>query len=78
MPIGYKIDVLQTLKEKGYSSYRLRKEKLIGQRDMQQIREGCPVSWAVIGRLCALLECQPGDILEYVPEEPAGAESEGA
>lgn len=78
MPIVYRTDVLAALKAKGYSSYRMRKEKLMGQRDMQQIRAGLPVSWAVIGLICELLECQPGDILEYVPEEPAGTESEGA
>ena len=69
MPIKYKMDVLQALKEKGYSSYRLRKDKLMRQRDMQQIREGLPVSWAVVGLLCELLECQPGDILQYVKED---------
>lgn len=69
MPIAYKVDVLQALKDKGFSSYRLRKEKLMGQRDMQQIRAGLPVSWAVIGLICELLECQPGDILKYEPGE---------
>ena len=69
MPIVYRIDVLQALKENGYSSYRLRAEKLMGQRDMQQIRNGLPVSWAVVSRICELLECQPGDFLEYVPDE---------
>lgn len=69
MPIQYKVDVLAELKKAGYSSYRLRKEKLMGQRDMQQIRDGLPVSWAVIGLLCELLACQPGDLLAYVPPE---------
>ena len=35
---------------------------------MQQIRQGEIVSTACLDKLCALLECQPGDILEYVPE----------
>lgn len=65
MPIGYKIDVLQALKDKGYSSYKLRKEKIMGQRDMQQLRNGLPVSWSVVALICELLECQPGDLLEY-------------
>ena len=33
------------------------------------------VDTATIGKLCALLECQPGDIMEYVPE---ANDSEGA
>lgn len=65
----YKVDVLGTLKERGYSSYRLRQEKLIGERQLQQLREGVIVSPACLEKLCALLGCQPGDILEYVPDE---------
>lgn len=69
MSLRYKIDVLGALKEKGYSSYRLRAEKLIGERQLQQIREGVIVSPACLEKLCTLLGCQPGDILEYVPED---------
>ena len=69
MPVKYKIDVLSALKEAGYSTYRLRKEKLIGESVLQQIREGVPVSWTNLGRICALLSCQPGDLLEYVKDE---------
>ena len=63
MPLKYKIDVLTALKEKGYSSYRLRKEKLLGERVIQQLRNGEPVSWEVLTRLCSLLNCDIGDIL---------------
>ena len=69
MPIKYKIDVLETLREKGYSSYRLRKEKTFGERTIQNLRAGDPVSFDVLGKLCALLSCDVGDIVEYSPEE---------
>ena len=65
MPIQYKIDVLQALRDAGWSSFRIRRERIMGQREMQCLREGQPVSWAVIGKLCELLSCQVGDILEY-------------
>ena len=68
MPITYKIDVFQKLKEKGYSTYRLRKEKIIGERQLQQIRDGDIVSPACLSKLCMLLNCQPGDIIEFIPE----------
>ncbi len=74
MPIIYRIDVMAALKEKGYSSYKLRKEKLLGEATMTDIRKGQIVSLENLTRLCKLLECQPGDILEYVPEETEGAE----
>ena len=66
MPIRYKIDVLEALKAAGYSSTKLRNEKLMGESYMTQLRHGKLVSWATIETICRLLDCQPGDILEYV------------
>ncbi len=66
MSIQYKMDVLSKLKEKGYSTYRLRKEKIFGEATIQKIRMGELVSWDNISTMCQLLECQPGDIVEYV------------
>ena len=73
MPIIYKINVLQKLKDNGYTSYVLSsKEKMrenyIGQRQLQQIRKGEIVSNACLDKLCKLLNCQPGDIIEYREE----------
>ncbi len=68
MAIRYKVDIMAELKKKGYSSTRIREEKLIGQSYLQQIRHGEIVSWKTIDTICALLECQPGDLIEYIPE----------
>ena len=65
MPLLYKIDVLQELKNKGYSTYKIRKEKLLGEKTIQNLREQKPINWETIEILCKLLECQPGDIIEY-------------
>ena len=69
MPITYKMDILAELKAAGYSTYRLRKDKLLGEATIQKIRRAEPVSWENIATICALLHCQPGDIMEYVPDE---------
>lgn len=69
MPIKYKKDILAALKEKGYSSTRIRNEKIIGQSYLQQLRHGEMVSWKTIETICRLLNCQPGDLLEYVEVE---------
>ncbi len=66
MPLKYKIDVLQALKAKGYSTHKLRTDKLIGEAQIQKIRNGEIVSYKNLELLCKLLECQPGDIIEYV------------
>lgn len=66
MAVKYKIDVLAALKEAGYSTYRMRKEKILGESVIQQLRKSELVSWTNMGTICALLKCQPGDIVEYV------------
>lgn len=66
MAILYKFDVLQALKEKGYNTNRLRKEKLIAEGVIQSLRESKAISFVNLDKLCSLLNCQPGDILEYV------------
>lgn len=69
MSIQYKIDILEALKAAGYTTYRIRKENLFGQATLQQLRKGEIVSWANIDKICKLLNCQPGDIVEYMPSE---------
>ena len=68
MSIRYKGDLMGQLKAMGYSTARLRKEKIFGERTMQEFRKNGIVPYKSIDRLCTLLNCQPGDILEYVPE----------
>lgn len=69
MAIRYKVDIMAELKKKGYSSTTLRKEKLIGQSYLQQIRHRELVSWKTIDTICSLLDCQVGDLVEYVKGE---------
>jgi putative transcriptional regulator len=68
MPIRYKRDIVAALKEKGYNTNKLRQEKLLAEGVIQSLRQGEPISWANISKLCSLLDCQPGDLMEYVRE----------
>jgi len=72
MPIKYD-KLFALLKDKGYSSYRLRKEKIVGQSILQKLREGGDIDTRTIKRFCALLSCQPGDLMEYVECEKGDA-----
>ena len=65
MPIRCKINVLAELKAKGYNTSRLRKEKILGEATLQRLRHNKSVSYDVLSKLCSLLECDIGDILEY-------------
>ena len=68
MAIVYKIDVLKALKEAGYNTSRLRKDKIMGEAMIQKIRENQLVSWATLDTICSLLNCNVGDIVEHVKE----------
>lgn len=74
MSIRYKIDVLAHLRDVGYSQSRIRAEKLIGQATLTQLRHGELVSWKTMDTICRLLNCQPGDLLEYLPEDSQSGE----
>ena len=67
--LKYKIDIMDALKNIGFSSYRIRKDKLIGEQQLQKIRSGEIASKDTLNTLCMLLNCQPGDLLEYIPGE---------
>jgi len=65
----YKIDLLKRLKDAGYTSTRIRKEKLISQSTLQTIREHKYLGINELEKLCRMLDLQPGDILHYVSEQ---------
>ena len=64
--IVYKIDVLETLKDAGYNTTRLRKEKLLNESAIQYLRDGKPVGAKALNNICMLLDMQPGNIIKYV------------
>ena len=70
MAMKYKIDIIAALKEAGYNTSRIRKEKIMGEAMLQKIRSGQMVSWAILETICDLLDCQPGDLIEYVKDAP--------
>ena len=66
--LAYKIDVLEALKEPGYNTTRLRKEKLLNESAIQYLREGKPVGAKALNNICMLLDMQPGNIIKYVED----------
>ena len=65
MPIKYKINVLEELKKMGYNTNYLRENKILGESTIQNIRNGVIVSANNLSKICELLNCQPGDIIEH-------------
>lgn len=66
--VKYKIDIIQALKNIGYSTYKIRKEKIFTEGQLQQIRDNKLLTQDALNKVCTLLDCQPGDILEYIPD----------
>lgn len=68
MPIIYKIDIIAALKKAGITTYDIRRGGLLNESTLTRLRRGQMISLDNIGRVCALLHCQPGDLLEYVED----------
>lgn len=68
--IRYKFEVMPALKDAGYNSYRIQKEKLLSSTTVQKLRHGdTTLTIENLNAICDMLECQPGDILEWYPAE---------
>ena len=68
MPIVYD-KLIKMMKDKGFTTYRIRKEKIIGQATLSKIQNGGDIDTRTIAKLCEVLDCQPGDILEYIKND---------
>ena len=49
----------------GYNTNKIRKEKIF----TEQIRDNKLLTQKAINKVCFLLNCQPGNLLEYMPDE---------
>ena len=67
--IKYKINIMDALKNKGYTSYKLRKDKIFGEATMTKFRNKEHINFDNLNILCRLLNCQPGEIIEYVSDD---------
>lgn len=67
--LSYKFDVLKNLKDAGYNTTRLRKEKLLGENAIQSLRRGEMVGIIALEKICRLLDMQPGNIIKYVNDD---------
>ena len=64
--IKYKINVLKALAGVGWSQSRLKRYGLLSGATLDRFRAGLPVGFDALGTVCALLDCQPGDVIESV------------
>ena len=60
---------MEALKNKGFTTYMIRQNKLLSESTLQKLRNRQPISWDNVEQLCRMLECQPGDLLIYNDED---------
>ena len=69
--------LLKICDERHVNSYTLKKDKIIGQQSWKKIQSGKydpktgdgNIDMRSLNALCRLLQCQPGDLIEFV-EDP--------
>ncbi len=71
MAIKYR-KLFTLLEEKGFNKNSLRKNKVIGVETLEKMKKGVGhIDDRSINNLCAFLDCQPGDFMEYIKDEPS-------
>lgn len=70
MPLQWRTNILELLKEHGYTTYRIRKEKIFSESSVQNFRHNKPASWNDIETICRLTNKQPGKLIEFVKDDP--------
>lgn len=68
--IKYKINLGDALERKGFNIYQAKKTKILSQDTLKKIKnDDTNITLESINRVCALLDLQPKDIIEYVYNE---------
>ena len=62
------LDILKKLSDAGYNTTRIRREKLISEYTLQNIREGKTVTLDTINTICKLTGLPVEKIIEYYPD----------
>ena len=65
MPIVWRSNVMEALRTAGYSTYYLQKKRLLSAEVCVALTQGDMVTLPTIDKICALLHCQPGDLIAY-------------
>lgn len=61
--------LFQLFEQKGITTYRIRKENIVSQGTLTKMKNGNgSIDTRTIDKICRILQCQPGDIMEYVPD----------
>ena len=66
MPISYR--PMREFMDKNNISYYYLGNEGIDAQTLQRIRHDKSITTTTLGNLCRIMNCQPGDLIEYIPE----------
>ena len=66
--------MLKLFDECKITSYTMKKDNVIGQASWKKIHEGGHIDTRTLDALCNYLDCQPGDLLEFVKDSEGAGE----
>lgn len=67
--IRYRQNVIELMAEKGVTTYVARRDKIFTESQLQQLRTDRLVTQETLNKICTILDCQPGFLLEFVPDD---------
>lgn len=65
----YKINVVEALAEKGFNTYRIKKDGLMSQGTLTKLKNKENVTIKTLNDVCCMLRCNISDIIEIIPTD---------
>lgn len=59
----------ELLKNKGIPKSRLKRDAIVVGQSYSNLTTGESITMVTLNAICRYLDCQPGDILEYIPDD---------
>jgi len=72
VPISYR--PMREFMEKNNISYYFLGNEGIDAQTLQRIRHDKSITTTTLGNLCRIMNCQPSQLIEYIPEEESDVE----
>lgn len=62
--------LFKLLEDNGYTASKIRETAIIGQATYYGLKNGTKgIDAKTINKLCKMFNCQPGDLMDYVPDQ---------
>lgn len=65
----YKVNVMKELNKRNIRATDVREKGILGESQLTKIRKGIVVGTNALETLCCILDMQPGEIIEYIPDD---------